>query len=151
MLDLPGAGTEHMSPTLPGGFFTTEPPEKPHIWSLSLTWEWPHPLTEWIHQNRPFVFHNHTVAGFFFLYFFFLLQKHCMFTTENFEPIGKQKETKTSCIHPYVYHPFLACRVHHCLFFCACPHDHFPKPTHAGFSFPWVQEQEHFLFFKSSL
>ena len=28
--DLPDPGFEHMSPTLAGGFFTTEPPGKPH-------------------------------------------------------------------------------------------------------------------------
>ena len=27
--DLPGPRTEHVSPTLADGFFTTEPPEKP--------------------------------------------------------------------------------------------------------------------------
>ena len=29
--DLPHSGIEHTSPVLAGGFFTTEPPEKPHI------------------------------------------------------------------------------------------------------------------------
>ena len=31
--DLPGPGREPRSPALAGGFFTTEPPEKPHIFS----------------------------------------------------------------------------------------------------------------------
>ena len=31
MWDLPGAGTEPVSPVLAGGFSTTEPPRKPHL------------------------------------------------------------------------------------------------------------------------
>ena len=31
MWDLPGSGTELVSPALAGGFFTTEPPEKPYF------------------------------------------------------------------------------------------------------------------------
>ena len=31
MWDLPGSGIEHSSPALAGGFFTTEPPGKPHF------------------------------------------------------------------------------------------------------------------------
>ena len=29
MLDLPGSGTEPVSPAMAGGFFSTEPPERP--------------------------------------------------------------------------------------------------------------------------
>ena len=36
MWDLPGSGTEPMSPALAGGFFTTEPPGKSKFQEVSL-------------------------------------------------------------------------------------------------------------------
>ena len=45
MWDLPGPGIKPMSPALAGGFFTTEPPEKPQQHTLNicppLTWSFP--------------------------------------------------------------------------------------------------------------
>ena len=35
MVDLPGPGNEFVSPALAGGFFTTEPPGKPHLLQFS--------------------------------------------------------------------------------------------------------------------
>ena len=35
MTDLPGPGNELVSPALAGGFFTTEPPGKPHLLQFS--------------------------------------------------------------------------------------------------------------------
>ena len=41
MWDLPGLGIEPMSPALAGGFFTTEPPGKPRIFTgLKISPDW---------------------------------------------------------------------------------------------------------------
>ena len=51
MTDLPGPGNELVSPALAGGFFTTEPPGKPHllqfssVQSLSFVWLFATPWT----------------------------------------------------------------------------------------------------------
>ena len=83
--DLPHSGIEHTSPVLAGGFFTTEPPEKPHISDFFFKTQigmLVHTHTH-THTNESYYFRTEAIrwenqnSPFLFLHPFLFLAKFC--------------------------------------------------------------------------